>query len=137
MIFTFYCVLLFFFFLRSVYGCLFFFFFQAEDGIRDPLVTGVQTCALPILDTADLQRLGHRVRAGRQDLLRRLVLVGRRDRGGLDGSWRPALSAREAIRRIARANRRGPCSRTRQLARVPQAKRAPCQRRSSTTTATA
>src|SRR5258708_31827798 len=27
---------------------LFFFFFQAEDGIRDDLVTGVQTCALPI-----------------------------------------------------------------------------------------
>ena len=24
------------------------FFFQAEDGIRDKLVTGVQTCALPI-----------------------------------------------------------------------------------------
>src|SRR2546425_8947836 len=24
-----------------------FFFFQAEDGIRDKLVTGVQTCALP------------------------------------------------------------------------------------------
>src|SRR5258706_9441888 len=27
----------------------FFFFFQAEDGIRDWSVTGVQTCALPIL----------------------------------------------------------------------------------------
>src|SRR6266542_1568503 len=27
---------------------LFFFFFQAEDGIRDATVTGVQTCALPI-----------------------------------------------------------------------------------------
>src|SRR5256714_4112367 len=27
------------------------FFFQAEDGIRDKLVTGVQTCALPILRT--------------------------------------------------------------------------------------
>ena len=27
----------------------FFFFFQAEDGIRDADVTGVQTCALPIL----------------------------------------------------------------------------------------
>src|SRR3989449_5795410 len=27
----------------------FFFFFQAEDGIRDVAVTGVQTCALPIL----------------------------------------------------------------------------------------
>src|SRR2546426_5855577 len=29
----------------------FFFFFQAEDGIRDYKVTGVQTCALPILCT--------------------------------------------------------------------------------------
>src|SRR5439155_2414743 len=27
---------------------IFFFFFQAEDGIRDGHVTGVQTCALPI-----------------------------------------------------------------------------------------
>src|SRR6266496_4715964 len=27
---------------------IFFFFFQAEDGIRDLYVTGVQTCALPI-----------------------------------------------------------------------------------------
>src|SRR5687767_2177791 len=30
----------------------YFFFFQAEDGIRDKLVTGVQTCALPILGTS-------------------------------------------------------------------------------------
>src|SRR6266446_9319891 len=29
--------------------CFLFFFFQAEDGIRDYKVTGVQTCALPIL----------------------------------------------------------------------------------------
>src|SRR5699024_11963052 len=29
-----------------------FFFFQAEDGIRDRNVTGVQTCALPILEGA-------------------------------------------------------------------------------------
>src|SRR5206468_9130679 len=28
----------------------FYFFFQAEDGIRDLIVTGVQTCALPILE---------------------------------------------------------------------------------------
>src|SRR3990170_8826609 len=35
--------------IRSAYGFyLFIFFFQAEDGIRDDLVTGVQTCALPI-----------------------------------------------------------------------------------------
>src|SRR5229473_7500424 len=37
-----------------------FFFFQAEDGIRDKLVTGVQTCALPIstrsLESPELNR---------------------------------------------------------------------------------
>src|SRR5256885_5879200 len=45
---------------KSVFGMIkmewyreyrwFFFFFQAEDGIRDYKVTGVQTCALPISD---------------------------------------------------------------------------------------
>src|SRR2546422_2457348 len=39
----------------------FFFFFQAEDGIRDVAVTGVQTCALPIsyddMADAELQRI--------------------------------------------------------------------------------
>src|SRR6266516_6412067 len=34
--------------LKSVAVSSFFFFFQAEDGIRDRTVTGVQTCALPI-----------------------------------------------------------------------------------------
>ena len=33
----------------GVWVCGLFFFFQAEDGIRDIGVTGVQTCALPIL----------------------------------------------------------------------------------------
>jgi len=33
----------------GVFGVFYFFFFQAEDGIRDTSVTGVQTCALPIL----------------------------------------------------------------------------------------
>src|SRR3989449_4217065 len=32
----------------QTYYLVFFFFFQAEDGIRDVAVTGVQTCALPI-----------------------------------------------------------------------------------------
>src|SRR5262249_59373295 len=36
--------------LMSLLSLFFFFFFQAEDGIRDWSVTGVQTCALPILD---------------------------------------------------------------------------------------
>src|SRR2546429_5417746 len=46
---------------------LLFFFFQAEDGIRDVAVTGVQTCALPISVTSvDMPRL--------QSLLAYLVL---------------------------------------------------------------
>src|SRR6266404_9565938 len=46
------------------------FFFQAEDGIRDKLVTGVQTCALPISDlvmthdVAPLALVRHRPRRG-------------------------------------------------------------------------
>src|SRR2546430_15620715 len=41
----------------------FFFFFQAEDGIRDLTVTGVQTCALPILHAAAPRRDAWRHRA--------------------------------------------------------------------------
>src|SRR5258707_9882465 len=44
--------------------CYLFFFFQAEDGIRDIGVTGVQTCALPISTPANyfhiLRRQLHR-----------------------------------------------------------------------------
>ena len=40
-----------------VFFCFLFFFFQAEDGIRDDLVTGVQTCALPILKTKSIQHM--------------------------------------------------------------------------------
>src|SRR5256886_7864165 len=36
--------------LYCVCRLFFFFFFQAEDGIRDLTVTGVQTCALPICE---------------------------------------------------------------------------------------
>src|SRR5256885_12578101 len=47
---------------RSVRNCttaltLIVFFFQAEDGIRDYKVTGVQTCALPISLRANLIRV--------------------------------------------------------------------------------
>src|SRR5258708_31317721 len=42
----------------------FFFFFQAEDGIRDDLVTGVQTCALPISCRGRMVRArSHRTRS--------------------------------------------------------------------------
>src|SRR2546430_3813455 len=43
------------------YTCVvFFFFFQAEDGIRDLTVTGVQTCALPISSRAPRSSLAAR-----------------------------------------------------------------------------
>src|SRR5216684_2886735 len=44
-----YLFILCFFFFIIAHFFFFFFFFQAEDGIRDVAVTGVQTCALPIL----------------------------------------------------------------------------------------
>src|SRR5207248_8658852 len=37
-----------------------FFFFQAEDGIRDRTVTGVQTCALPIYSPVGALQIGRR-----------------------------------------------------------------------------
>src|SRR5690606_24007323 len=45
------------------------FFFQAEDGIRDFHVTGVQTCALPITtavtrDLANVQKVGNDAKTG-------------------------------------------------------------------------
>src|SRR5207253_6389046 len=41
----------------------FFFFFQAEDGIRDGHVTGVQTCALPISNASECTSRVLRLRA--------------------------------------------------------------------------
>src|SRR5438445_11926723 len=53
----------------------FFFFFQAEDGIRDIGVTGVQTCALPILGGAVEDRVaGHFDRALEGDRAEGLAL---------------------------------------------------------------
>src|SRR2546425_7095420 len=43
------------------------FFFQAEDGIRDKLVTGVQTCALPICPRQDRVWPGRRPREWHDD----------------------------------------------------------------------
>src|SRR2546422_6328414 len=64
-----------------------FFFFQAEDGIRDVAVTGVQTCALPISLGCAPQRSGDAPQAGhaRQDPSRLVVRIGRH--GTLRRRW--------------------------------------------------
>src|SRR5256885_16350892 len=81
-------------------GCIFF-FFQAEDGIRDYKVTGVQTCALPISAAAngvsgldDYRRArGYAVRPGGVepvDVLSYYNLKPLRD-AGLDGAGQTVL----------------------------------------------
>ena len=47
--------------LNTVFVISFFFFFQAEDGIRDTSVTGVQTCALPIYAISSINEGKYRV----------------------------------------------------------------------------
>src|SRR5256886_1297384 len=107
---------------HRVYCLLFFFFFQAEDGIRDLTVTGVQTCALPIsreIADAGGRRGGHaggrrrRVRdlSCHPDSRQRAPVVDRRrtrrlgpDRRGIRSlprqSGRAAGSSRSAAIRI-------------------------------------
>src|SRR5712692_10715829 len=50
------------------------FFFQAEDGIRDGTVTGVQTCALPILPHRAREREAGARLAGELDAARRIQI---------------------------------------------------------------
>src|SRR5256885_8382236 len=68
---------------RTVSDSSLFFFFQAEDGIRDYKVTGVQTCALPILAQHGGLRLAHHddQRAGRAGMGRRRHRSGGRHAG--------------------------------------------------------
>src|SRR3989441_8674686 len=56
-----------------------FFFFQAEDGIRDKLVTGVQTCALPIYPARNPCRQGVPPRIADDRVVQpaRLLVVGK------------------------------------------------------------
>src|SRR2546430_8883292 len=80
--------------IRLIYPCnrhceLLFFFFQAEDGIRDLTVTGVQTCALPIFLLAFLHRAGG---SGRHRAETRAEPAGRADRR--DRALRAAAAGR-------------------------------------------
>src|SRR5437762_14105937 len=108
----------------------FFFFFQAEDGIRDTSVTGVQTCALPIyvavydpqsaFDVALFQANGSRAR--------RLAVVMNRhetrsEERRVGKGWRTLLSSKGSPR-YARCcggdlvHRRVRCHRSRRILTV-------------------
>src|SRR5690606_40456859 len=91
----------------------FVFFFQAEDGIRDFHVTGVQTCALPI---SDCMTISIGFRAPSQAMLARGLLEAAADqamaRAGLAGGGpygEPALPGprlRSEERRVGKEGRR-------------------------------
>src|SRR5207237_2194908 len=94
-----------------------FFFFQAEDGIRDSSVTGVQTCALPI---SHLLACRSRARRGlRANGTRGGERAARRD-GGAERPWRgrrvrrlplPRPACRLAAAKNARGGERRRCDR--------------------------
>src|SRR5262249_58640851 len=69
-----------------------FFFFQAEDGIRDWSVTGVQTCALPIYTLATVQSIATQSLHGAKSL----------DQAGGDFEGRLLALAREIGRASCR-----------------------------------
>src|SRR5262249_58899882 len=95
-----------------------FFFFQAEDGIRDWSVTGVQTCALPILIAeavglrAEAHAVDHRIDG---------------DRGVEPDRREGAKSQRsELTSRIHKSLRAALRSEERRVGKECRARRAPC-----------
>src|SRR5205085_9434712 len=78
---------------------LYIFFFQAEDGIRDLTVTGVQTCALPIFPT----RRSNRSRSARRPRDEQRHHAGAAlARGGAPQSRRGARVSRSEERRVGK-----------------------------------
>src|SRR5260370_7552792 len=93
------------------------FFFQAEDGIRDSSVTGVQTCALPISPCATKSASG-RETDGDQEVARPdadFVAQGVQRQRALNANACTGLPALQIWRRLAssrnRRQRRGPGAR--------------------------
>src|SRR5258708_37751663 len=94
------------------------FFFQAEDGIRDDLVTGVQTCALPICIVKINEHFRNSPRQLRTDIDADNGLDGAAglhqgrdtaafDRGGEEGLGRASLAVCVAKARSQRAQQNG------------------------------
>src|SRR5690606_1421151 len=93
------------------------FFFQAEDGIRDFHVTGVQTCALPISLPKRVRRLGlqmaiaSRAQSGKLTLVDSFGIQGKTrefvawaKQNGIDGSERVLLVTDDELARRAARN---------------------------------
>src|SRR5438876_4596057 len=79
-----------------------FFFFQAEDGIRDGRVTGVQTCALPIFPPRN------RAVAVARQVHGELEFVPRADNGterAVPETWERAVHPRSEERRVGKEGR--------------------------------
>src|SRR6266478_7736028 len=89
----------------------FFFFFQAEDGIRDLTVTGVQTCALPISERERL--FGRAVSRSLACVVFPATIASRKDlrRAWLRAAMRESTVLRRGwagrIRRLMRRGKRG------------------------------
>src|SRR5438552_18930566 len=92
------------------------FFFQAEDGIRDDLVTGVQTCALPISRAERLSRsiAPRRARAEASAMSKALRLASTREIG------RASCRERVQIRGAGRAFQEEDAAGSRAAYRVTQ-----------------
>src|SRR5207253_3396098 len=82
---------------KRVVSMIVFLFFQAEDGIRDGHVTGVQTCALPIFEVRR-QPAVQRGDAARRREPRRAPVRRPLVRDGAEGGRRPLLRRSEERR---------------------------------------
>src|SRR2546430_3515230 len=81
----------------------FFFFFQAEDGIRDLTVTGVQTCALPISRMHEVYwGCFERPATGAVAAAAHDEQVGKPAAVSLPASWLAAPRARSEERRVGK-----------------------------------
>src|SRR5690606_40847519 len=92
-------------FLYASFLDLYFFFFQAEDGIRDFHVTGVQTCALPISTPARRRSGGARPPLFPQRRPKRPRRAGRPWRSPPAWCSPGALPARSEERRVGKEGR--------------------------------